>query len=201
MGEQFSEELKKDIAKLNSTFEKYQLSYYMSKLLNGKIQVVLASSTKYVDEINEIANTIHSLLISYRGVTDVKMFNSGLSYDADGMTYGQIALTTCIVIFSCMLAIMFYYNKDWKSLLSGSRSSTGAVFVKFKNDTNDAVELIDEDVRLQRKTSFDNPTYGAVESMKKSQTFRKIHSYSDLSVSTTKSEAMDVEMKETCEQK
>jgi len=58
---------------------------------------------------------------------------------------------------------------DRKSLLSGSRSSTGAVFVKFKNDTNDAVELIDEDVRLQRKTSFDNPTYGAVESMKKSQ--------------------------------
>lgn len=58
---------------------------------------------------------------------------------------------------------------DRKSLLSGSGSSTGAVFVKFKNDTNDAVELIDEDVRLQRKTSFDNPTYGAVESMKKSQ--------------------------------
>ncbi|XP_026813735.1 protein amnionless [Rhopalosiphum maidis] len=201
ISEQFNEELKKDIAKLNSTFEEHQLSYYMSKLLNGKIQVVLASNTKYVDEINEIANTIHSLLTSYRGVTDVKMFNSGLSYDADGMTYGQIALTTCIVIFSCMLAIMFYYNKDWKSLLSGSRSSTGAVFVKFKNDTNDAVELIDEDVRLQRKTSFDNPTYGAVESMKKSQTFRKMHSYSDLSVSTTKSEAMDVEMKETCEQK
>jgi len=64
MGEQFNEELKKDIAKLNSTFEEYQLSYYMSKLLNGKIQVVLASSTKYVDEINEIANTIHSLLTS-----------------------------------------------------------------------------------------------------------------------------------------
>ncbi|XP_027849123.2 protein amnionless isoform X2 [Aphis gossypii] len=136
-----------------------------------------------------------------RGVTNVNMFNSGLSYDADGMTYGQIALTTCIVIFSCMLAIMVYYNKDWKSLLSGSGSSTGAVFVKFKNDTNDAVELIDEDVRLQRKTSFDNPTYGAVESMKKSQTFRKIHSYSDLSVSTTQSEAMDVELKETFEQK
>lgn len=58
---------------------------------------------------------------------------------------------------------------DRKSLLSGSRSSAGAVFVKFKNDTNDAVELIDEDVRLQRKTSFDNPTYGAVESMNKSQ--------------------------------
>ncbi|KAE9544834.1 hypothetical protein AGLY_000376 [Aphis glycines] len=199
--EKFSEEFKKDIVKLNSTFEKYQLSYYMSKLLNGKIQVVLASDAKYVDEISEIANTIHSLLNSYRGVTNVNMFNSGLSYDADGMTYGQIALTTCIVIFSCMLAIMFYYNKDWKSLLSGSGSSTGAVFVKFKNDTNDAVELIDEDVRLQRKTSFDNPTYGAVESMKKSQTFRKIHSYSDLSVSTTQSEAMDVELKETFEQK
>lgn len=58
---------------------------------------------------------------------------------------------------------------DRKSLLSSSRSSTGVAFVKFKNDTNDAVELIDEDVRLQRKTSFDNPTYGAMESMKKSQ--------------------------------
>jgi len=53
--------------------------------------------------------------------------------------------------------------------MSGSRSSAGAVFIKFKNDTNDAVELIDEDVRLQRKTSFDNPTYGAVENMNKSQ--------------------------------
>jgi len=58
---------------------------------------------------------------------------------------------------------------DRKSLFSNSGSSAGAVFVKFKNDTNDAVELIDEDVRLQRKTSFDNPTYGAVESMNKSQ--------------------------------
>jgi len=61
---------------------------------------------------------------------------------------------------------LFLYRK---SLLSGSGSSAGAVFVKFKNDTNDAVELIDEDIRLQRKTSFDNPTYGAVESMNKSQ--------------------------------
>jgi len=58
---------------------------------------------------------------------------------------------------------------DRESLLSGSRSSAGAVFVKFKNDTNDAVELIDEDVRMQRKTSFDNPTYEAVESMNTSQ--------------------------------
>ncbi|XP_022181081.1 protein amnionless [Myzus persicae] len=200
ISEQFSKEFKKDMAKIKPTLEKHQLSYYMSKLLNGKLQIVMASSTKYVDEINEIAKTIHSMLTTYRGVTDVKMFSSGLSYDADGMTYGQIALATCIVIFCSMLAIMLYYNNDWKSLLSGSRSSTGAVFVKFKNDTNDAVELIDEDVRLQRKTSFDNPTYGAVESMNNSQTFRKMHSYSDLSVSTMQSDAMDVELKETGEQ-
>lgn len=55
---------------------------------------------------------------------------------------------------------------DRKSLLSSSGSNAGAVFVQFKND---AVELIDEDVQLQRKTSFDNPTYGAVESMNKPQ--------------------------------
>ncbi|CAI6366549.1 unnamed protein product [Macrosiphum euphorbiae] len=195
--EQFSKEFQKDMPKLKPTFEKHQLSYYISKLLNGKVQVVMASSTKYVDEINEIAKTIHSLLITYQGVTDVKIFNSGLAYDADGMTYGQIALTTCIVIFCSMLAIMLYYNNDWKSLLSGSGSSAGAVFVKFKNDTNEAVELIDEDVRLQRKTSFDNPTYGAVESMNKSQAFRKMHSYSDPSVLTTPSDAMDVELQET----
>lgn len=62
--EKFSGEFKRDIVKLNSTFEKHQLSYYMSKLLNGKIQVVLASDAKYVDEISDIANTIHSLLNS-----------------------------------------------------------------------------------------------------------------------------------------
>ena len=64
VGEQFNEGLKNDIAKIKSTFEKHQLSYYTSKLLNGKVQVVLASGTKYVDEINEIAKTIHSLLIT-----------------------------------------------------------------------------------------------------------------------------------------
>lgn len=63
-GEKFIKEFENDMAKLKPTFEKHQLSYYMSKLLNGKVQVVMASSTKYVDEINEIAKTIHSLLIT-----------------------------------------------------------------------------------------------------------------------------------------
>jgi len=62
--EQFSKEFEKDMPKLKPTFEKHQLSYYMSKLLNGKVQVVMASNTKYVDEINEIAKTVHSLLIT-----------------------------------------------------------------------------------------------------------------------------------------
>lgn len=49
-----------------------------------------------------------------------------------------------------------------KSLLTSSRSGGGAVFVKFENETND-VELIKEEVHLQRKSSFDNPTYEAVQ--------------------------------------
>lgn len=55
-----------------------------------------------------------------------------------------------------------------KSHLFGSGSGTGAVFVKFENYTND-VELINEDRRLQRKSSFDNPTYGAVENLAQTQ--------------------------------
>lgn len=62
VSEQFSKEFKKDVGKMKPTFEKHRLSYYISKLLNGKVQIVMASGTKYVDEINEIAKTIHSLL-------------------------------------------------------------------------------------------------------------------------------------------
>lgn len=47
------------------------------------------------------------------GVADVRMFDSGLSYDVDGMTYGRSALATCTVIVSCMAAIIFYYTNDW----------------------------------------------------------------------------------------
>lgn len=63
-GLKLDEVFEKDITKMKSTYEKYQLFVHTSKLLNGKVQVVLASGTKYVDEINEIAKVIHSILIS-----------------------------------------------------------------------------------------------------------------------------------------
>lgn len=62
--------------------------------------------------------------------------------------------------------IFFFFIR--RSLLSKSSSGQDVVFVKFENDTSD-VELVNEDRRLQRKTSFDNPTYGAVENLSQSQ--------------------------------
>lgn len=46
------------------------------------------------------------------------------------------------------------------------------MFVKFENDTSD-VELVTEDARLQRRSSFDNPTYGAIEQLTQSQVSSK----------------------------
>lgn len=63
-GFKFDEVLKKDMTKMKSTYDKYQLFVHTSKLLNGKVQVVLASGIVYTDEINEIAKTIHSILTS-----------------------------------------------------------------------------------------------------------------------------------------
>lgn len=60
---------------------------------------------------------------------------------------------------------------DRKSLLSGS--NTRAIFVKFENDTND-VELINDNAHSQRKSSFDNPTYGAMENFNQSQVSLKL---------------------------
>jgi len=57
-----------------------------------------------------------------------------------------------------------YVFLDRSSLFFGSGSNAGAVFVKFENSTND-VELINEDITPQRKSSFDNPTYEAVETL------------------------------------
>ncbi|VVC37695.1 Amnionless [Cinara cedri] len=202
----FNKEFKTDTAKIKS-YKKYKIFDHTGKLSNGNIQIVLASDDKYVDEVNEFAKTVNSILISYierdLGITDVEMFGSGLSYNVDGMTYGQIALTTCTIIISCMMAIIFYYTNDWKSFLFRSGSDTGAVFVKFENNTND-VELINESRgRLhQRKSSFENPTYGAMENLNQTQTFSDDLSYSHLAVSSMMPiNAMDVELKETSEQK
>lgn len=63
------------------------------------------------------------------------------------------------------------------SLLFSSGSITaGPVFVKFENETND-VELITENRPQQRKTSFDNPTYSAVENLTQSQVRLKFKKY------------------------
>lgn len=65
----------------------------------------------------------------------------------------------------------------------GSGSSAGAIFVKFENETNN-VELVNEDVRLQRKSSFDNPTYKAVqENLSQAQVIFLLF-YSNLSLKT-----------------
>lgn len=58
------EVFKKDITKIKLAYKNYQLLFHTSKLLNGKFQVVLASDTKYADEMNEIAKTIHSIFTS-----------------------------------------------------------------------------------------------------------------------------------------
>lgn len=67
--------------------------------------------------------------------------------------------------------------------MSGTSLSAGAVFVKFENDTND-VELINEDRHLQRKSSFDNPTYGAVENLAQAQVSFECERYLKLSLMT-----------------
>jgi len=52
------------MAKIKSTYEKFQLSIHISKLSVGKIHIVIVSDTKYVDEINEIAKVVYSILTS-----------------------------------------------------------------------------------------------------------------------------------------
>lgn len=54
----------------------------------------------------------------------------------------------------------YLHRKSLK--MFGSGYSAGAIFVKFENESNN-VELVNKDVRLQRKSSFDNPTYKAVQ--------------------------------------
>lgn len=72
--EKVNEEFEKDIAKINSMFDKYKLSHYMGKLYNGNVQVVLMSGTSYVDEINEIAKTVHSLLATCKLLIIIMIF-------------------------------------------------------------------------------------------------------------------------------
>jgi len=60
----FNEAMENDVSKIKSSFNENQFFIHTSKLRNGMIHVVLASGTKYVDEINEIAKTIHSTLTS-----------------------------------------------------------------------------------------------------------------------------------------
>lgn len=50
------------------------------------------------------------------------------------------------------------------------------MFVKFENDTSD-VELVTEDAHFQRRSSFDNPTYGAVEHLTQSQVSFKCETF------------------------
>lgn len=50
--------------KIKSTYEKYEIYIHASKLLNGKVQIVLTTGATYVDEINDIAGNIHSILTS-----------------------------------------------------------------------------------------------------------------------------------------
>ncbi|XP_050539492.1 protein amnionless isoform X2 [Daktulosphaira vitifoliae] len=181
-------------------FKNYELNFHIKKIINGKLQLVIASNAKYVDEIDEIAHIFFKKLSSSYlklGISDVKMFNSGPSYDIDGLTFGKMALYTCIIVLLCMLAIMFYYNGDWEVQIARFQSRGRVVhFVKFENDTV-GVESIDENNERQRKTSFNNPTYGSIESTSYSQNV--IDTLPDLpkSILPSKIDHMDVELVET----
>lgn len=59
-----NEEFENDIEKIILKNAQHELYFHMSKLLNGKIQIVLVAGTKYDDEINEIAKTMRSTLSS-----------------------------------------------------------------------------------------------------------------------------------------
>ncbi|XP_050428952.1 protein amnionless [Adelges cooleyi] len=198
----FKNALNETVKDIVGKFKGYGLNFHAQKLVNGILQFVIFSDGEYVDEIDKIAQQINEKLSSSYanlGITNVKMYNSGLSYNVDGMTYGQMALFTCIVTVSFMLATMFYYTGEWRIAIFNPRSSAGVVqFVKFDNDNID-VEMIDEDPRVRRKTSFSNPTYGAIEnSPSDSQNINELR-YSDLPT-TSKSNNdnnMDVELVET----
>lgn len=62
--QKLNEEFEKDMTKIRSTYENHQFFIHMSKLLNGRIQIVLVGGTTYEDEINEIAKTMKSILSS-----------------------------------------------------------------------------------------------------------------------------------------
>lgn len=50
------------MVKIRLKYEKHQINIHMSKLLNGRIQIILVGGTKYDDEIIEIAVTMKSIL-------------------------------------------------------------------------------------------------------------------------------------------
>lgn len=65
----FNEEFEKDLVKMNSMLQKLQLNIHTGKLLNGKVQIVLASGAKYVDEMDEVAKGVYSILTSCKFIT------------------------------------------------------------------------------------------------------------------------------------
>jgi hypothetical protein len=60
--------------KIRSKYENHQIIIHMSKLLNGRNQIVLVGGTKYEDEINEIAITMKSILSSCKFLVNI-IFN------------------------------------------------------------------------------------------------------------------------------
>lgn len=53
---------------MKSAFKSYQMFSHMSKLSNGQFQIVLVSGAKYVNEIDQIAKTMNSLLMTCKFV-------------------------------------------------------------------------------------------------------------------------------------
>lgn len=60
----FNEQFKTDTEKIKTLYEKYKIFVHTGKLLNGNVQIVLASDNKYVDEMNEIAKNVKLILNS-----------------------------------------------------------------------------------------------------------------------------------------
>lgn len=72
--------------------------------------------------------------------------------------------------------MIIFFDYRFLLLFSSESVTVGPVFVKFENETND-VELITKNRSLQRKSSFNNPTYTAVENLSQSQVSLRFKKY------------------------
>lgn len=60
----FNNQFETDMEKIKTLHENYKIFVHTGKLLNGNVQIVLASDNKYVDEMNEIAKNVKLILNS-----------------------------------------------------------------------------------------------------------------------------------------